>query len=210
MSQTRVALGRRDRWRDKARSILIKCAFCAFATILPLAEGCAHAKPYSQKQSVYYASEEHEGEGYAGKKRVSCSLNMHNNVLSFVLSSKTSSKKPTERLQLSMDMPEGVSLSPPLEMKCQPQRTIVVTDQYLARCLGYEDIKDGREMLGILANGALYPQNCVFRDLRSLGKIGRIVVLGNEVELESSKGNCTIDADNPSKPAKCKTNDLKK
>ena len=103
--------------------------------------------------------------------------------------------------KLSLDIPDGVELKDRLVFVCEKRYTIIVTPDYIVRAVGYQDVLDGREMLGLFPDGSFYPQNAIFIKLKPLGIIQSGFVKGRTVVLRSENGEFLIDTDRPSKPA---------
>jgi hypothetical protein len=111
---------------------------------------------------------------------------------------RTTAKKVKK---LSLDIPDGVELKNILAFVCEKRYTIIVTPDYIVRAVGYQDVLDGREMLGLLLDDSFYPQNAIFIKLKPLGTIQSGFVKGRKVVLRSEKGEFLIDTDRPSEPA---------
>ena len=112
-------------------------------------------------------------------------------------------KRAGKKLKLELDVPDGVSFTRPIKIFCQDKRTVVVTRNYAIRALGYDDVAEGKQMLGVLADGSFNPQNAIVFNLSPLGEIVDASAADNIVTVSNRMGKrFGIDVDNPAKPAR--------
>lgn len=103
---------------------------------------------------------------------------------------------------LKLDVPEDVDLTDAVVISCQEGRTVIVTEKLIIRTLGSKDVAEGREMLGVMDDGALHPQNALFFVLVPLGKISKAEVNGAEITVTNEENQrYRINADDPASKA---------
>lgn len=115
----------------------------------------------------------------------------------------------TAHWRVNLDMPKGVDLSDPIFFSCHPNITVIATQRYMVRSMGYEDAALGKLMLGALGD-RFYPQNMLAWDMAPLGQIKQVDFFapikgfhGNEAAVETETGKFyRIDLDNPAALAK--------
>ena len=102
---------------------------------------------------------------------------------------------------LELDVPDAVHLTSISKVSCQADRTIIISDGYAIRSLGYDQLKIGKNMLGQFGN-TFYVQNAVFLPLSPLGMIQSAEISDSLVVVRSARGTYRIDMDDPAAPAR--------
>ncbi|MEM4208673.1 MAG: hypothetical protein QW153_03775 [Candidatus Bilamarchaeaceae archaeon] len=81
----------------------------------------------------------------------------------------------TNNKKLELDIPSNIDLNKEniIKTSYQAERTILITENYIIRTLGCEEIRNGKEILG-KRNGTIYFQNAVFISIQPLKEMGNI------------------------------------
>lgn len=140
------------------------------------------------------------------KKALECFLKIRNGKLELVYTGEAK-----ERFSIELDLPKSdkisirrfIRKSRPMLVSCQPDRGVVVTEEFVIRAVGTNRIENGIPIIGTLKNGKIYFQNAIVLSIGKEIKPTASTILGSIVELEIQGGSrYRIDVDDPSQNAK--------
>jgi hypothetical protein len=125
----------------------------------------------------------------------------------------------TKNGSILLNVPENIDMKKEKieKISCQANRTIILTENYIIRTLGYNNIRiTGLDMpqmlwLGNIAGKKFYFQNAVFISLSEVKKSGEIIdknIVDGEVVITVKEGNnikiVIVNTDKPDEPATVK------
>ncbi|MBI5051375.1 hypothetical protein HZC08_01315, partial [Candidatus Micrarchaeota archaeon] len=107
-----------------------------------------------------------------------------------------------KRVSIKLDLPPHVKLSNLEFIECTTHGTWLVAGNLLIRTLGSDDIKTGKDMLGLFNDGSFFAQNFIAWKLEPLGVIRDVCRDGSNIIIKTETGlRYLIDTNRPSEPA---------